>query len=127
MRFLFLFLSPIFIAYCQSSKCGISKRRSTNLYVPIKRYHWTPSNSRKFITKRVLLAKKPFEIDVGDPQNFRQIDELYLGAKVEMLINSLKDLSPGVLLKFRKKCLQFYIKLYRQIQKKSRLQRRDSF
>ena len=76
-----------------------------------------------FIKPDVLKKKNPFDVDHRNPANFKKLDEMYFGAKVENLVNQVLQVSDPVkkisnknaVKSFRDKGLEFYIELCNQI------------
>lgn len=65
-----------------------------------------------FIKKNVMLNVSLHKINYKDPANFLPLDEIYLGAKLVISINSLTEVEKLI---FRKRCLQFFIEAANQI------------
>ena len=84
-----------------------------------------------FIKPDVLKKKNPFDVDHRNPANFKKLDEMYFGAKVENLVNQVLQVSDPVkkisnknaVKSFRDKGLEFYIELCNQI--KQRVKHKD--
>lgn len=84
-----------------------------------------------FIKPDVLKKKNPFDVDHRNPANFRKLDEMYFGAKVENLVNQVLQVSDPVRMisnkdvvnSFRSKGLEFFIELCSQI--KQRVKHKD--
>lgn len=65
-----------------------------------------------FIKRDVLIKSPLHEINYKDPNNFLPLEELYLGAKILVSIESLSDTEKSA---FRRRCLEFYIEAAKQI------------
>lgn len=66
-----------------------------------------------FIKREIILNVSLDKINYKDPSNFLPLDEMYLGAKVSISINSLTTECDKNT--FRKRCLQFFIEAASQI------------
>lgn len=65
------------------------------------------------------LQKTPLEhISPQDPHNFRDIDSMYFGAKVEMSLCQGHTMHPQAVKNFKLKCLDFYIEAALQISRR---------
>jgi hypothetical protein len=70
-------------------------------------------------SQAVLKKKNPFDVDPRNPANFKKLDEMYFGAKVENRVNQVLQVSDPVMMisnknvvkSFHNKGLGFYIEL----------------
>lgn len=73
---------------------------------------------KSFIKPEVLKRNKIHKICVTDPNNYRSIDEIYLGANVDMELKNNTLLNFAEIKKFKLRALDFYIELCVQIKKR---------
>jgi hypothetical protein len=79
---------------------------------------------RNFMKENSLRNKDPFEVDVFNPHNLRPFNEIYFGAKFDVLVKSENlRLSSHQVNDIQVKCVKFYQILVKQIQK--RINHRD--
>ena len=72
---------------------------------------------RNFIKREYLNSVDIQYVNVSNPHNFLAIENMYCGAKVDLLISST-TIDNCELVKFRTNVLSFYIELSKQIQKR---------
>lgn len=72
---------------------------------------------KNFIRKDVLDKTLLDDIDPKNPRNFRLLEEIYLGPKVNVLLAS-ENVEQRDLHQFKIKCLDFYTELSSQIRKR---------
>lgn len=78
-----------------------------------------------FIKKSVLRSKEYYNINVLNPQNFKQLEEIDLGGSVMAYLVQHDDIPPEELQKFRLTCLSFYQELRKQIKKRFSFERNE--
>lgn len=75
-----------------------------------------------FIKRHVLDSREFYKIDVYDPHNLKDIEELDLGGNVTVYISQHNDIPISELKKFRLTCLAFYQELCIQISNRFRFE-----
>lgn len=68
-----------------------------------------------YIKRQVIQEQALYEVNYKDPANFLPLEEIYLGAKIAIIMSSLSKESAYVL---RKRCLDFFIESAYQINKR---------
>ncbi|VEN52684.1 unnamed protein product [Callosobruchus maculatus] len=69
-----------------------------------------------YMKKEIFYKINIKDINPSNPHHFLKEDEIYLGAKVQIILNEARDLiPPQALRQFKTKCLSFYITLCNEI------------